>query len=67
MHDTLHESQLLVAALRKRIGGLELIIEQRDATLRRCEAVILKLRDRVGDGFRGEVRAFSDSIKDLLK
>lgn len=56
-----------IAAMFGRIKDLERALEQRDAAVRQCEAVIRKLRERVGDGFRGEVRAFSDSIKGLLQ
>lgn len=56
-----------LAQMRQRVKELECTLEQRDAAVRQCEAVIRKLRDRVGNGFRGEVRAFSDSIKGLLQ
>jgi hypothetical protein len=55
-----------LTALRRKVVELEQAIEQRDASIRQCEAVIRKLRERVGNGFRGEVLAFSDSIKSLL-
>ncbi len=55
-----------IAQLRQRIIELEGCIQQQDATVQQCEAVIRKLRKRVGNGFRDEVRAFSDSIKGLL-
>lgn len=66
MTETRDENLDQVAALRRKINELECGIEQRDAAVRQCEAVIKKLRKRVGNGFRGEVRAFSESIKGLL-
>ena len=56
-----------IAQMRQRVKELESALARRDAALRQCEAVIKKLRDRVGNGFRGEVLAFSDSIKGLLQ
>ena len=67
MTETRDENLALLAQMRGRIDALERALEQRDAAARQCEAVIKKLRERVGNGFRGEVRAFSDSIKGLLQ
>lgn len=67
MIETRDESLEQVGALLLRICALEHIIEQRDASLDRCEAALQKMRERVGAGFRGEVRALSDSIKDLIQ
>lgn len=67
MTETRVENLDHVAALRGRIDELERAIARRDATIRQCEVVIKKLRERVGNGFRGEVRAFSDSLKGLLQ
>jgi hypothetical protein len=66
MTETREENTDQIAALRRRINELECGIEQRDAAVRQCEAVIKKLRERVGNGFRSEVLAFSGSIKGLL-
>lgn len=67
MTETRDVSPDQITAMFGRIKDLERALEQRDAAVRQCEAVIQKLRDRVGNGFRGEVRAFSDSIKGLLQ
>jgi Zn-finger domain-containing protein len=66
MIDDRNEHPDEVTALRRRVAELEELVRQRDATIEQCETVIRKLRERVGKGFRGEVLAFSDSIKDLL-
>lgn len=67
MTETRDKNLALLAQMRERIDELERALKQRDTTARQCEAVIKKLRERVGNGFRGEVRAFSDSIKGLLQ
>lgn len=56
-----------VAALKARIAELDERLARRDATIEKLEQVIAKLRIRCGEGWREEVRTFSDSIKDLLK
>lgn len=67
MTETRNENIDQLGGMRQRISELERSVAQRDAAIRQCEAVIKKLRERVGNGFRGEVRAFSDSIKGLLQ
>lgn len=52
--------------LHARIAELEARILRRDATIRQLEAIIRDLRYRVGEGFREEVRHFSESIRGLL-
>lgn len=62
-----------LADLRARIAGHDAEIALRDVRIAELLAeiawrdkVIAKQRARIGEGFRGEVRQFSDSIKDML-
>ena len=64
---TCEQVPIQIEQLRQRVSELELRVQRRDATIVQCEAVIKKLRERVGIGFRDEVLAFSDSIRGLLQ
>lgn len=67
MTDACNEYLDALEKMRQRVNELERVLEQRDAAVLQCAAVIKKLRERVGNGFRGEVRAFSESIKGLVQ
>lgn len=57
------ELKLKLDLANARILELEGRIFRRNSAIRKLEEVILDLRYRVGEGFREEIRSFSDSIK----
>lgn len=69
----LSDQYAAVIRLRERIEAHAAEIARKDARIAELESIVAKLeavikrqRERIGEGFRGEVRQFSDSIKDML-
>lgn len=65
-HDELSRLRASIAARDAEIAKRDAALDKLRAEIRQCDDVIRRLRQRVGEGFRAEVRAFSDSIKDQL-